>query len=338
MNTTQAKSASLDRAPSRAVQSSGGPISSSGSRWTSAPSDSSISRRGPACSRLRVIRMRRPNSGRVSNQESRPRRETTSPTTIRVGEARPAAATSRGKARQRPRHRLLPGPGAPLDRRRRRLRRPSARDQDFADGADLAAAHEDHEGPRNTRQPRPVDPGLRLGRVLVAGDQDRRRGQAPVGEGNAGVGRRAGGGRHPGDDLEGHPRLGQGQGLLAAAAEDVGIAALQAHHPAPGAGLGHEPLVQRLLAPGAAPAPVPGVDPLALRPGVLQEPAVDEVVVEHDVGLLEEAGALQGQQTRVSGTGADDVDAALDGLVGMFHGEGRLRRRRPRGSPDRRRP
>src|SRR4030095_6045724 len=44
-------------------------------------------------------------------------------------------------------------------------------------------------------------------------------GQAPVGDRDAGVGGGGHGRADPGDDLERHPGLGQGEGLLAAAGE-----------------------------------------------------------------------------------------------------------------------
>ena len=127
----------------------------------------------------------------------------------------------------------LVGPGATLDRGGRLVGIAPRGDQALADARQVLDAHVEDERPGKRRQRRPVDRrGLLLG-VLVPGDERDRRGVVAVGDGDPGVG---GGGdprRHSGHDLERHPGGPQGLGLLAAAAEDERVAALEADHRPP---------------------------------------------------------------------------------------------------------
>ena len=72
-------------APSSASQDSGGRISIVGIEITCAPSPARASPRTLACSRARVMTMRRPNRGSFSNQFNLSRSRATSPTTMRAG-------------------------------------------------------------------------------------------------------------------------------------------------------------------------------------------------------------------------------------------------------------
>jgi len=67
-----------------------------------APSSLRMALNSLACSRARVTTMRRPNSGRASNQLSSPRSRTTSPTTVMAGGLRFAAATLAAISRRVP--------------------------------------------------------------------------------------------------------------------------------------------------------------------------------------------------------------------------------------------
>ena len=66
-------------------------------------------------------------------------------------------------------------------------------------------------------------------RLAVAGDDGERRRQAAVGDRDAGGCGRADGRTDAGHHLAGDALLGERDGLLAAAAEHEGVAALQAH-------------------------------------------------------------------------------------------------------------
>ena len=100
--------------------------------------------------------------------------------------------------------------------------------------------HEKDQGAGVFAQGLPGDGAGFLGGVFVAGDEGHQGGVAPVGHGDAGIGRHRHRRGHAGDDLKGDARLGQFLGLFAAAAEDEGVAALEAHHGQAGPGPGHQ--------------------------------------------------------------------------------------------------
>jgi hypothetical protein len=75
-----------------------------------------------------------------------------------------------------------------------------------------------------------------------------------VGDGDAGVGRAGEDGTDAGDDLEVEFFAGKGLGFLAAAAEDEGVAALEADDALAGAGFLDEEGGDFVLGEGVAPA------------------------------------------------------------------------------------
>ena len=105
----------------------------------------------------------------------------------------------------------------------------------------------------------PVERGLRLLGVLVAGDEGDRRGVVAVGDRDPGVGGGGDPGGDPGDDLELDPGRAQRLALLAAAAEDERVAALEPDDAPARPRRLDQPLVDlllrrpRALGPGALP-------------------------------------------------------------------------------------
>ena len=140
-----------------------------------------------------------------------------------------------------------PGMGAALDHRGRLARVAPGRDQPLRDQRQVLDPHVEDERAGEARERVPVERGLRLLRVLVAGDErDRRRGVA-VRDRDARVGGRRHAGRHAGHDLERHARRGQRLRLLAAAPEHERVAALQPHDAPAGAAELDEQRVDLLL-------------------------------------------------------------------------------------------
>jgi hypothetical protein len=119
--------------------------------------------------------------------------------------------------------------------------------------------------------------------------------------GQRGGGDRAGHARH---DQHRHAGRGAGQGLLAAAAEDVRIAALEPDHELP-----HErPLdqdpVDLLLGLGRAVGDLGSVHELDIRPQVAQQQAGYQPVGDHHVGGGQQAATLHRDQLGVARAGA----------------------------------
>ena len=194
VNTSHAYSASGGRSKSI------GSIAIDGSSTTSAPSPSRRARSALACSRARVTTMRRPNSGRCSNQ---PRSSAaTSPTTIALGASTPRSAIVASVPRTvccsgRVPHRTAATGvvGA---------RPPSINSR--AISRDVARAHQHDEGSTGARERVPVGVGSGLGRVLVAGDHREAGRDTPVRDRDPGVRRRGDRARDARHHLERHAR------------------------------------------------------------------------------------------------------------------------------------
>ena len=100
--------------------------------------------------------------------------------------------------------------------------------------------------------------------------------------------------------------------LLATAAEHERVAALQARHALAGQREPHEQGVDVLLLPAVA-GFLADEDALRVAARALQHLRCDETVVQDDVGLLQQLQRAQGEEVRVAGTGADQVDLAERG-------------------------
>ena len=124
-------------ARSSAAESSGGAIRIVGAGIASAPRSSSISTSSPACSRERVTTMRRPKSGRSSNQRRCSRSPATAPTTSSAG--RPSRARVGDRRRACPATVCCDGSRAVVDQRRGLLGRAAVREQRLGDRARSAA-------------------------------------------------------------------------------------------------------------------------------------------------------------------------------------------------------
>ncbi len=109
------------------------------------------------------------------------------------------------------------------------------RGQALGDQRQVLDPHVEHERAGKCGERGPVERGLGLLGILVAGDERDGRGVVAVGDRDPGVGRDGDAGRHARNDLELDPSRGQGLGLLAAAAEYEWVAAFEANHAAPGA-------------------------------------------------------------------------------------------------------
>ena len=109
----------------------------------------------------------------------------------------------------------------------------------------------------------------------------------------------------PGHDVERDAGALEREHLLAAAAEDERIAALQPHDAPPAARRADHDAVNRLLRHRLAPGALADEEPLRL-PRVAQDPVVDERVVQHEIGRAQPRERLARQQRRIAGPGADE--------------------------------
>ena len=132
---------------------------------------------------------------------------------------------------------------------------------------------------------------------------------------------RRGGGQPRGDAADdAHVDAGfvQGLQLLAAAAEDERIAALEAHDLLALARRRHHQLVDEALRRAAAAAALAHVDDARAGRGERHDLGADEVVHQQHGGGPDRLDGLEGEQFGVAGAGADEGDRG-----GMVHGEAR---------------
>jgi len=122
-----------------------------------------------------------------------------------------------------------------------------------------------------------------------------------VGERDPCIGGNGDGGRHAGDDLERDASLPERLRLLAATAEDEGVAALEPGHHRPLPGLLDEAPVDLILGEGVIAPLLAGIDQTSLLPGVAQDLRVDQMVVDDHLRLPDTRNPAQGDQARIAG-------------------------------------
>ena len=123
------------------------------------------------------------------------------------------------------------------------------------------------------------------------------------------VGRRGDRGGDPGYDGEPDAGLGERERLLAAPAEDEGIAALQPDDRLPVPGRRRERLVDELLEGTGGPGLLAHVHQVG-GGREFQQFRRDQPVVDDDVGAPEEFGTLERDEPGIPGARADEVDHA----------------------------
>ncbi len=262
-----------------------------------------------ACSLDRVTTIRRPESGRSSYQRRCERNPTTAPTT---SSGRCAVVDARGNRPERALDGPLRGERRVVDERGGLLLRAAVRHQRLGRRRDLPRARVADERAADPRQPAPVNRPRGPGFALVAADESQHIARAGVRHRNAGVGRAPDGHGDAGDHLERDALLVQEQRLLPAAVEDERVAPLQPHDRLAFARLLGQQQADRILFQRFRRRRA-DVDALRVRPGGTQQPRVDAVIVDDDVGRFEVALAANGDQRRIAGARSDDVDA------GLFH-------------------
>ncbi len=146
-----------------------------------------------------------------------------------------------------------------------------------------------------------------------------------VSHGDAGIGRHRHRGGYAGNHLKGNTRLGQGLGFFSSPAKDKGIAALEAHHRKPGPGFLDEQFIDAFLGHGVGPGLFPHVDDLCARRHLGQQGKAGQLVIDHHLGLPQHLQALHGDQARIPGPGADQVNHTNNNITGWKKLWGRAR-------------
>ena len=136
----------------------------------------------------------------------------------------------------------------------------------------------------------------------VPGNEADRLCPVPVGQRYARIGRASEGGRDARNDLEIDAVPAQRLDLLAAAAEDEGVSALEAGDPQAALRIPQQAGVDVRLPGAGESAPLADVNTLRIAAAEIKHGRRDEIVVVDDVRTLQRAQRLQGEEVRVAGT------------------------------------
>ena len=127
----------------------------------------------------------------------------------------------------------------------------------------------------------------------------------------------------PGHDRTGDAGSAQRFDLFAAAAEDEGIAALQPYRALACLCSVNQQMVDRILADAGLADPAADRNPRGVATDAIENFRRHQFVVENDIGILQGAQRLDGEQIRIARTGADQRHPALGLAVLARAGEGR---------------
>ena len=127
-------------------------------------------------------------------------------------------------------------------------------------------------------------------------------------ERNARIGRAGYGAGNAGDLLEGNARIHEFLGFFAAAAENVGIAALEPRDNLALLGLGNEKLVDVALFHGVIARNFAYIDEFGIGPGQGEKLVAGKIVVYHDVRFRKNLSAFAGEQAGIAGACADEIN------------------------------
>ena len=117
----------------------------------------------------------------------------------------------------------------------------------------------------------------------------------------------------PGHHLEGNAGVGQRLGFLAAAAENVGIAAFQPHHALPGARQPDQQSVDLGLGLTMVGGPLADIDSFDVWACHGEHLGANQAVVHDYLGLTEQPVGAERQKVCGTGAGADQINFATVG-------------------------
>jgi hypothetical protein len=190
---------------------------------------------------------------------------------------------TRGDPCQRVHDRALPRVSPALHHGCGLVRVAASRGEPLGDQRQIPDAHVEDERPGEAGERLPVECGLGLVGVLVAGNERDRGGGIAVRDRDARVRRSGNAGRHTRHHLERHARSGERLGLLTAAPEHERVATLQAHHALAGSGKLDQQPVRLLLGDRSRAGLLADIAQLRLRPRPLERAGRDQPVVEDRV-------------------------------------------------------
>ena len=187
----------------------------------------------------------------------------------------------------------------------------------LGDVSDASAAHEDHEGGGGAEGGHQV--GGQPAILSRGGAEPRRGGHAAKGEGDARKPREGGATRNAWDVGPAKAELLRKLQLFAGPSEDHGVAAFQPNDAQALPGATRNPIVDEDLGCAGLACTLAHTNQRRIRMREVENVAVDEAVVEHELGLGQHFGPFQRQQVGVARAGANQPQMGLWGSQGSTH-------------------
>ena len=190
-------------------------------------------------------------------------------------------------------------------------------DEVLGDVADASAAHEDHEGGGGAEGGHQV--GGQPAILSRGGSEPSRGGHAAKGEGDARKSREGGATRNARDVRPAEAELLRKLKLLAGPSKDHGVSAFQPNDSKalPCATL--NPFVDEDLGRAGLACALADTNQRRIGMREVEHVAVDQAVVEHELGLGQHFGAFQRQKVGIARAGANQPQVGLGGSHGSAH-------------------
>ena len=187
----------------------------------------------------------------------------------------------------------------------------------LGDVADASAAHEDHEGGGGAEGGHQV--GGQPAILSRGGAEPRRGGHAAEGEWDARKSCEGSTTRNARDVGPAEAELLRKLKLLAGPSEDHGVAAFQPNDAQALPGATRNPIVDEDLGCAGLACTLAHTDQRRIRMREVEDVAVDEAVVEHELGLGQHLGPFQRQQVGIARAGANQPQVRFGGSHGSAH-------------------
>ena len=188
-------------------------------------------------------------------------------------------------------NRLLAAGGTPADNADRRVLRHAVMDQRVGDLTDALCAHDDDLCPWHFGDSPVIEAALELVWVFVPSEHGHDRIMLAMSDGNPGVVRTSNNGTNARNDFESDACLFQFLRFFGAAAKNVWVASLQAHHAFAFARFRDQHFVKLLLRERVIARPFATVDDLGFAGREAQQVRVHQRVINHDVRAREQLRA-----------------------------------------------
>ena len=203
---------------------------------------------------------------------------------------------------------LLVRSGTPLDERHGSIGTSSMGDKIIDNVPEILHSHEEHERSDARCDPVPIYSRAFLRRVFMTGHKGDAGRIVPVRERNARIGGNRRCRRHSRNDLKGNIIIDEHLGLLTSPPEDERVPAFQAGDSVPFSRLLDDQTADLRLGKRMGTTLLSDIDKFCIRPTLVEQAVIGQVIVDDYVCLLNTLQSFHRDETRITGTGADEIN------------------------------